>query len=162
MLQLLCLSDQVDEFILVWIFAFVVGLAHEFVVELVESTYLMLFLFVDIVALLDLYFISDDQVLFVVLLSERLLPLLLKQLNLGLGVELVNPDPGNFIKNILEFNLLLLNVLADLMGLLEEVGCSLFNGGMLTLLINETLIELFGLSVQLHDVALHQIHGIFH
>jgi hypothetical protein len=58
LLQFFTFPQEVDEFVLVWVFALVVGLAHEFVVEFVESADFVLLLLVDVVALLDLHFIS--------------------------------------------------------------------------------------------------------
>lgn len=69
LLQLFTLTQQVHEFVLLWVFALVIGLAHQLIVQLVESSDLVLFLFIDVVALLDLHLVCDDQVLLIVLLN---------------------------------------------------------------------------------------------
>lgn len=68
-LELFALAGQVYELVLLGVFALVVGFAHELVVQFVESAHFVLFLLVDVVALFDLDFVGDDQVLLVVLFS---------------------------------------------------------------------------------------------
>ena len=69
--------------------------------ELVETAHLVLLLLVDVVALLDLHLVGDHQVLLVVLLGQRLLSLLLQQLDLRLCVQLVDPYPRDLVVDIL-------------------------------------------------------------
>ena len=110
LLEFLALAEQVDEFVLVGVLALIVGLAHELIVEFVEAAHLVLLLLVDVVALLDLHLVGDHQVLLVVLLGQRLLPLLLQQLDLRLCVQLVDPDPRDLVVDVLQLDLLLLDV----------------------------------------------------
>jgi hypothetical protein len=100
LLQFLALAEEVDEFVLLGVLALVVGLAHEFVVQFVESAHLVLLLLVDVVALLNLYLIRNDQVFLIILLGQRFFLLLLQQLDLGLSVELVDLYPGDFVENV--------------------------------------------------------------
>lgn len=109
--QIVAFPQQIDEFVLVGVFALVVGLAHEFVMQFVESAHLVLLLLVDVMALLDLHLIGDDQVLLVILFGQRLLSLLLQQFNLRLCVKLINANTGNFVQDVLQLNLFLRDVL---------------------------------------------------
>lgn len=161
-LEILALAQQVDQLVFFWVLALVVCLAHQFVVQFVESAHLVLFFLVDVVALFDLYLVGDDQILLVVLFSESLILLLTQQFYLTLGVQLVNSDSGDLIHNIFQLHLFLLNVVSDLSGLLQHVRRSLLDGRVLTLLVDQTFIEPFCLCVQLHDVRFHLIHGILH
>lgn len=68
-LELFALAGQVYELVLLGVFALIVGFAHKLVVQFVESAHFVLFLLVDVVALFDLDFVGDDQVLLVVLFS---------------------------------------------------------------------------------------------
>jgi hypothetical protein len=161
-LEILALAQQVDQLVFFWVLALVVCLAHQFVVQFVESAYFVLFFLVDVVALFDLYLVGDDQILLVVLFSESLILLLTQQFYLTLGVQLVNSDSGDLIHNIFQLHLFLLNVVPDFSCLLQHVRCSLLDGRVLTLLVDQTFIEPFCLCVQLHDVRFHLIHGILH
>lgn len=86
--------------------------------QFVQPADLMLLLLIDIMSLLDLHLIRDHQILLIVLFGQRLLPLLLEQLDLRLGVELVDLYPSDLIVNVLQLDLFLLDVLVDVLGLL--------------------------------------------
>lgn len=87
--------------------------------QFIESTHLMLFLLIDIMSLLDLHFISNNQILLIILFSQSLIFLLLQQLNLGLGIQLINFDSGYLIQNIFILNFFLLNILTYFMSLFQ-------------------------------------------
>ena len=108
--------------------------------ELVEAANLVLLLFVDVVALLDLDLIGDDQVLLVVLFSQGLVFLLSKQFDLTLGVELIDLDSCDLVHDVLQLHLFLLNVVSYFVGLFEEVACCFLDGRVLALLVDQTLI----------------------
>lgn len=99
-LQVLTLTHQVYQLRLLGVLPLVVRLTHQLVVQLVQTPHLVLLLLVDVVALLDLHLVSDHQVLLIVLFSEGLIFFLPQQLDLTLGVQLVDFDPGNLIHNI--------------------------------------------------------------
>lgn len=99
-LQVLTLTHQVYQLRLLGVLPLVVRLTHQLVVQLVQTTHLVLLLLVDVVALLDLHLVGDHQVLLIVLFSEGLIFFLPQQLDLTLGVQLVDFDPGNLIHNI--------------------------------------------------------------
>jgi hypothetical protein len=69
LIQLLSFSNKIDQFILFWIFAFIISFTHQFIMKLVKPTYFMLFLFIDVVALLDLNLISNYKIFFLVLFT---------------------------------------------------------------------------------------------
>lgn len=58
-LQLLTLSDKIDQLVFLWIFALIIRFAHKLIMQFIESPHFVLFLFVDIMSLLDLYLIGD-------------------------------------------------------------------------------------------------------
>lgn len=130
--------------------------------QFVEPAHLVLLLLVDVVALLDLHLVGDHQVLLVVLLGQRLLPLLLQQLDLGLSVQLVDLDPRNLVVDVLQLDLLLLDVLVDVLGLLQQIRGSFFDGCVLALFVVPYFVDLLGLAVQLHDVGLDLAHRVLH
>lgn len=86
--------------------------------QFVQPADLMLLLLIDIMSLLDLHLIGDHQILLIVLFGQRLLSLLLEQLDLRLGVELVDPYPSDLVVDVLQLDLFLLDVLVDVLGLL--------------------------------------------
>jgi uncharacterized membrane protein len=129
-------------------------------VQFVEAADLVLLFLVDVVALLDLHFVGDYQILLVVLVSQSFVFFLPQQLNLTLGVELVDFDSGDFVHNVFQLHLFLFDVVTDFVGLLDEVACGFFDRGVFALLVNQTFIEFFCLGVKFHDVGFHLIHGI--
>jgi len=119
LLQFLTFPQQINKFIFFWIFALIISLTHKFIMQFIESTHLMLFLLIDIMSLLDLHFISNNQILLIILFSQSLIFLLLQQLNLGLGIQLINFDSGYLIQNIFILNFFLLNILTYFMSLFQ-------------------------------------------
>ena len=98
LLEFLCLPYQIYVLVFERVFAFVIGFGHQFVVQFVQSAHFVLLLFVDIVSLSDLDFVSYHKIFFLVLLSKGLVLFLLKQFDLGLGVELIDFYSGDFIQ----------------------------------------------------------------
>jgi hypothetical protein len=67
LLEFFTFSEEIHEFILVWVLAFIVSFTRQLVVELVQSADLMLLFLVDIVSLLNLDLIGNHQIFLVVL-----------------------------------------------------------------------------------------------
>ena len=127
--------------------------------KFIQSSNLVLFFLVDVVALLDLHFIGDDQIFFVVLLGQGFIFFLPQQVDLTFGVQLIDFDSGNFVHNVLQFHLFLLNIITDFMSLFQKIAGCFLDGGMLTFLVDKILIKFFSLCVQFHDIGLHLVHG---
>jgi len=119
LLQFLTFPQQINKFIFFWIFALIISLTHKFIMQFIESTNLMLFLLINIMSLLDLHFISNNQILLIILLSQSLIFLLLQQLNLRLGIQLINFNSGYLIQNVFILNFFLLNILTYFMSLFQ-------------------------------------------
>lgn len=98
LLKFFCLPYQIHVLVFQRVFAFVIGFGHQFVVQFVQSAHFVLLLFVDIVSLPDLDFVSYHKIFFLVLFSKGLVLFLLKQFNLGLCVELIDFYSGDFIQ----------------------------------------------------------------
>jgi hypothetical protein len=98
LLKFFCLPYQIHVLVFQRVFAFVIGFGHQFVVQFVQSAHFVLLLFVDIVSLPDLDFVSYHKIFFLILFSKGLVLFLLKQFNLGLCVELIDFYSGDFIK----------------------------------------------------------------
>lgn len=80
------------------ILSFIIGLGHKLIMKFIQSTDFMLLLFVDIMSLPDLDFVSDYQIFFLILFGEGFILFLFKQLDLWFGVELIDFDSGDFIE----------------------------------------------------------------
>ena len=160
LLEFLCLPDQINVLVFERVFAFVIGFGHQFVVQFVQSAHFVLLLFVDIVSLSDLDFVSYHKIFFLVLFSKGLVFFLLKQFNLGLGVELIDFYSGDFIQQIFKFHFLFFNFDRDPIGLFQEIGRCFLNGGMLAFLVNEIFINLFSFLMQFHDIVFNQVHTV--
>ena len=113
-LQILTFSPQVDQLVLLRIFALIISLAHKLIMQFIQSANFMLLLLIDIMTLLDLHLVGDHQIFLIILLSQSLIFLLPQQFDLTLCIQLINFDPGNLIQNIFQLNLLLLDVIAYL------------------------------------------------
>lgn len=79
----------------------------------------MLLLLVEIVSFSYLDFVCSHQYFFVVSIFFHLFLFLFQQLNLGLGVQLVDPDPCNLIHNVFLFDLLLFYLNSEFVCLFE-------------------------------------------
>jgi hypothetical protein len=134
------------------------GVAHVLIMYLVEPPHLMLLFLVEIVPLPDLHLIGGHRDLFLLTLLDHVFLLVLEQLDLRLSVQLIDPHTSNLVIQILVLHLLLLDVLRDLLSLLEQIHRCLLDGCMLTFAVYQLFHELFGLSVQLHDVRLDHVH----
>lgn len=130
--------------------------------QFVEPADLMLLLLIDIMSLLDLHLIRDHQILLIVLFGQRLLPFLLEQLDLRLGVELVDLYPSDLVVDVLQLDLFLLDVLVDVLGLLQEIRGGFLDGCVLALFVVPDLVDLLGFAVQLHYVGLDLAHCILY
>lgn len=128
--------------------------------QFVQPAHLMLLLLINIMSLFDLHLIRDHQILLIVLFGQRLLPFLLEQLDLRLGVELVDLYPSDLVIDILELDLLLLDVLVDVLGLLQQIRGCFLDGSVLALLVVPDLVDLLGFAVQLHYVGLDLAHRV--
>ena len=110
---------EIDQFVLVWVFTLVIGFAHKFIVQFVQSAHLMLLLLVDVVALLDLHLISNHKVFLIVLLGQSFLPLFLEEVYLGFCVQLIDTNTCDLVEDVFEFDFLFGDVFTQLLGLFE-------------------------------------------
>lgn len=82
LLEFFGLPDKIDMLILQRILSFIIGLGHKLIMKFIQSTDFMLLLFVDIMSLPDLDFVSDYQIFFLILFGEGFILFLFKQLDL--------------------------------------------------------------------------------
>lgn len=119
LVQLFCFPCQIVKFVFQRAFCFLIGTGNQFIVKFIESTHFMLLLLVEIVSFSYLDFVCSHQYFFVVSIFFHLFLFLFQQLNLGLGVQLVDPDPCNLIHNVFLFDLLLFYLNSEFVCLFE-------------------------------------------
>ena len=129
-------SDQVNQLVLLRILAFIICFAHQLIMKFVKPSNLMLLLLVDIVALLYLYLISNDQILFVILLSKSFFFLFGKKLNLTFCIQLINFDPCYLVHNVFQLHFLFLDFIAYFLSLFQQIRSSFLYCCVLTLLVD--------------------------
>ena len=98
-------------------------------------------------ALLDLHHVG----LLLLKLANQVIQLLLQHVVLRLRVQVIEADSGDFVRVVLNLDLLLRDVFVGNLGLFEQVGRRLLNGLLLTGVADNIVANRLGLGVQLHD-----------
>ena len=73
-------------------------------------------------------------------------------------VEVIDSDSGDLIAEVLDFDLLLSDVLVSGLGLLQEIGGRLLDGLLLRGVVDDVISDLLCLGVEGHDRLLKHLH----
>lgn len=126
--------------------------------HLIQTAHFVLLLLVEVVSLTNLNLVGCYGDFFLFTLLYDILLLILKEFDLGLGVQLIDFNTSYLVIEILVLHLLLLDVLSNLGCLLEEVHGRLLDCCVFTLTVHQLLHQFLRFGMQLHDVRLDQIH----
>lgn len=124
----------------------------------VKSVDLVLLLGDSDVSLLDVTLEFLDLTLFLLELVDKVVKLLLEELVLRLGVEVIDADTRDLISDVFDFDFLLRDLVVCNLCLLDEVGARFLNGLLLRSVIDDVVTDGLCLGVQLHNGFFKDLH----
>ena len=117
----------------------------------VKSVDLVLLLRDSDVSLLDVTLEFLDLTLFLLELVDKVVKLLLEELVLRLGVQVIDANTRDLISDVFNFDFLLRDLVISNLGLLDEVGTRFLNGLLLRSVVDDVVTDGLCLGVQLHN-----------
>ena len=99
-----------------------------------------------------------DFTLFLLELVDKIVKLLLEELVLRLGVQVINADTGDLISDVFDFDFFLRDLIVCNLGLLDEIGARFLDGLLLRGVVDDVITDRFCLSMQLHDGLFKDLH----
>lgn len=124
----------------------------------VKSVDLVLLLRDCDVSLLDITLEFLDLTLFLLELVDEVVKLLLEELVLRLGVQVINADTRDLISDVFNFDFLLRDLVVSNLGLLDEVGARFLNSLLLRGVVDDVVTDGLCFGVQLHNGFFKDLH----
>jgi len=124
---------------------------HEHSILSIKLIDLELFLINSVVSLLDVLLKLLNFIFFFLELSDKIVELLLEQIILLNTVKVINPDSGDLVGQVFDFNFFLRNALVSLLGLFKKIGRALFDGFLLGSMVDDVVTNLLCFGVEGHD-----------
>jgi hypothetical protein len=115
----------------------------------------------SVVSLLDILLKLFDLVFFFLELGNQVIQLFLKKFVLLDTIEIIDSYSGNFVREILDLDFLLSNVLVSDLSLLQQVGGALLDCLLLRGMVDDIISDFLSLGVERHDGLLKDVHLLF-
>ena len=112
-------------------------------------------------SLFDILLKLFNFIFFLFELSDQIVELFLEKFILLNTVEVVDSHPGDLIGELLNFCLLVGDVVVSGFGLLQQVGGRLLDGFLLRSVVDDVISNFFGFGVKGHDGLLEDVHLFF-